>query len=101
MFRRRRPLLRAAAVGGTAYVAGKHVAEREAEVDYAQQQAGEAQQMAYEAQQQARQAQAQQPAPAKPSQDRIDQLTKLAALHDSGALTDAEYENEKRRLLAS
>ena len=31
MFRRRRPLLRAAAVGGGAYLAGKHVANRQAE----------------------------------------------------------------------
>jgi hypothetical protein len=28
MFMRRRPLLRAAAVGGTAYVAGKHMANK-------------------------------------------------------------------------
>jgi hypothetical protein len=31
MFRRRRPLLRAATVGGGAYLAGKHVANRQAE----------------------------------------------------------------------
>jgi hypothetical protein len=34
MFRRRRPLLRAAAVGGTAYVAGKHMANKQAEQQY-------------------------------------------------------------------
>ncbi len=38
MFRRRRPLLRAAAVGGTAYVAGRHMgrnaeAQQQAESD--------------------------------------------------------------------
>jgi hypothetical protein len=40
-------------------------------------------------------------APAMPSQDRIDQLSKIAALHDSGVLNDAEFEQEKRRILAS
>jgi hypothetical protein len=34
MFRRRRPLLRAAAVGGTAYVAGKHMANKQADQQY-------------------------------------------------------------------
>jgi hypothetical protein len=106
MFVRRRPLLRAAAVGGTAYVAGKHKAERNAQISDAQQQSYEAKQMAYEAQQQQAQPAIQQPmgpspVSAAPSQDRIDQLSKLAALHDSGVLSDAEFEQEKRRLLAS
>ena len=34
MFVRRRPLLRAAAVGGAAYVAGKHVANKQADQQY-------------------------------------------------------------------
>ena len=34
MFARRRPLLRAAAVGGTAYVAGRHMANKQAEQQY-------------------------------------------------------------------
>jgi hypothetical protein len=34
MFMRRRPLLRAAAVGGAAYVAGKHVARNQADQQY-------------------------------------------------------------------
>jgi Short C-terminal domain len=29
----------------------------------------------------------------------LDQLDKLAQLHNSGALTDAEFEAEKRRIL--
>jgi hypothetical protein len=40
------------------------------------------------------------PAPAAPAPDRIEQLTKLAALKDSGALTEAEFEAEKAKLLA-
>jgi hypothetical protein len=39
------------------------------------------------------------PAPA-PAPDRIEQLTQLAALKDSGALTEAEFEAEKAKLLA-
>jgi hypothetical protein len=45
------------------------------------------------------------PAPAPAAQepaapDRIEQLTQLAALKDSGALTEAEFEAEKAKLLA-
>jgi hypothetical protein len=36
--------------------------------------------------------------PAKP--DVVDLLTKLADLHDRGALTDAEFEAQKAKLLA-
>ncbi len=32
-------------------------------------------------------------------EDVADQLTKLGSLHDSGALTDAEYESQKAKLL--
>jgi hypothetical protein len=43
------------------------------------------------------------PAPAPPAgeDDRIDRLRQLADLHDSGVLDDAEFQAEKRRLLAS
>jgi len=41
------------------------------------------------------------PAPASASQpDVVDQLTKLAELHDRGALTDAEFQAQKAKLLA-
>ena len=33
------------------------------------------------------------------SDDAIDQLTKLAQLHDQGVLTDAEFEVQKQKLL--
>jgi putative oligomerization/nucleic acid binding protein len=36
-----------------------------------------------------------------PSQDPLDRLSKLADLHDRGALTDAEFEAEKKKLLES
>jgi len=104
MMRRRRPLLRAAAIGGTAYVAGKHM-ERNA-----QEQAGaEAEQdqriSDLEAQQappqQYQQAPPQQPppaaAPAGPYM--LDQLNQLTALHEQGALTDNEFTAAKAKLL--
>jgi hypothetical protein len=57
-----------------------------------------------QAQQQAAQQQASEPAPAPAAPepaapDRIAQLTQLAALKDSGALTEAEFEAEKAKLL--
>ena len=88
IFMRRRPLATAALVGGTAYVAGRAGANAGA-----QQQAQQAPEPQYA------------PAPAAPaaggamSKDAIDQLTKLAALHDQGVLTDAEFEVQKQKLL--
>ncbi len=40
------------------------------------------------------------PAPAHRAPDRLDQLSRLSELHRGGALTDAEFEAEKRKLLA-
>jgi hypothetical protein len=39
------------------------------------------------------------PAPAAAGPDPIGQLTQLAALKDSGALTEAEFEAEKAKIL--
>jgi hypothetical protein len=90
---RRRPIARAAirttAVVGTAAVVGGHMANKQAQ---AQAQAAQAPQPAPEPQYA--------PAPAAPAPDRIEQLTQLAALKDSGALTEAEFEAEKAKLLA-
>ena len=112
---RRRPLLRAAAVGGTAYVAGKHVANKQAdEAAYAadqdarisaleQQQAG---QDPYQQQQQYQQPPPQyqqpppEPAPAA-SSPMIDQLNQLADLHQQGVLTDEEFAAAKAKLFGS
>ena len=106
MFRRRRPLLRAAAVGGGAYMAGKRRAQNQA--DQAQ----------YEDEQNARisdleqqQASAQAPppaaapaaAPADPGGSGpgslSDQLKQLSALHEAGALNDSEFAAAKQKLL--
>ena len=40
------------------------------------------------------------PAPAAPAPDLVTQLKEMAALHDSGVLTDEEFAAQKARLLA-
>jgi len=91
MFRRRRPLLRAAAVGGTAYVAGRHMANKSA--GQAQQEDEQDERIGDLEQQQPAQA----AAPAAPSL--LDQLNQLDALHKQGALTDNEFTAAKAKLL--
>jgi len=102
MFRRRRPLLRAAAVGGTAYVAGKHM-ERNAQ-ERADAEAEQNQRLAdLEAQQGYQQPppQYQQPPAAPPAAgpSMLDQLNQLTTLHEQGALTDDEFAAAKAKLL--
>jgi hypothetical protein len=85
--RRRRPLARAAMIGGTAYVAGR-----------AGQRAAMRQQEAAQ-----QEVERQPPPPAAPQQetDIVAQLTELKGLLDSGVLTQDEFDAAKRRLLAS
>jgi Short C-terminal domain len=122
MLRRRRPLLRAAAVGGTAYVAGRHMANKANEqADYEAQQDQrisdlEAQQQGQQDPQGYQQAppqyqqpppQYQQPppqyqqAPPPAAPSVYDQLSQLATLHDQGALTDDEFTAAKAKLLGT
>ena len=97
IMRRRRPLLRAAVVGGGAYMAGKSAANRSA--DRADQDARISNLEA--TQQQGQESQVPEPraeqAPA--DSDVLGQLTKLVQMHDSGALTDDEFSAAKARLL--
>jgi hypothetical protein len=89
--RRRRPLMRAAMVGGVAYHAGKRMEsghEREAEQ--------EARLESLEGQQAAPAPAAQ---PAGISDSTINQLKELGQLHDSGVLTDDEFQAQKQKLL--
>jgi outer membrane murein-binding lipoprotein Lpp len=101
MFRRRRPLLRAAAVGGGAYLAGKRHARRSAE----NQQAEEDQNARIDDLEQQSPAQApnQQasPAQAPASSPMIDQVNQLAALHQQGVLTDDEFTAAKAKLFGT
>jgi len=116
---RRRPLMRAAVVGGGAYMAGKAHARNQAErqayeddqnarIDQLEQQQYQQQQPdQYQQQQQGYQQpdQYQQPPPPPPpaaapaaSSPMIDQLNQLAALHQQGVLTDDEFAAAKAKL---
>jgi len=102
MFRRRRPLLRAAVVGGGAYMAGKKTAQRRA--DQEQQDAYQDARLGDLEQQQAPPQQSPAPAPAQApsaSSPMIDQLNQLAALHQQGVLTDDEFAAAKAKLLGT
>lgn len=109
MFRRRRPLLRAAAVGGGAYVAGKRRARNQAEQAQA-----ETEQNARISDLEQQQASAQAPPPAAPPAaapaapgaaggtgpgSLSDQLKQLSSLHEAGALSDTEFAAAKQKLL--
>jgi|SRR5579864_6335331 hypothetical protein len=98
-FVRRRPLLRAAVVGGGAYMAGKHMANAQADQQY--QDASQEQRLANLEQQQAQQAQqAPVPAPrAAAAPSMADQLNQLADLHKQGLLSDDEFAAAKAQLL--
>ena len=116
---RRRPLMRAAVVGGGAYMAGKAHARNQAE--QAQYQADqdarisdlEAQQTQQQTYQQDQYQQAPPPpqyqqAPPPPpaaapaaSSPMIDQLNQLAALHQQGVLTDDEFAAAKAKLFGT
>ena len=82
MFMRRRPLMRAAVVGGGAYVAGKRSAQRSAQA--AGQDEGAAQ-----------------PAAAGAAPSIPDQLDQLSAMRQQGTLTDSEFAAAKAKLLGS
>jgi Short C-terminal domain len=106
MFMRRRPLLRAAAVGGGAYIAGKHMANKaNDQAAYEDQQDQRISDV--EAQQQGPPDQQAPPPPAPPpaaasaAPSMYDQLSQLATLHDQGVLTDEEFTAAKAKLLGT
>ena len=106
MLRRRRPLLRAAAVGGGAYMAGKHMARKadaqaDAEDDQNQRISDLEGQQQAPPQQQYQQGPPQPPAAAPAAPTMYDQLSQLATLHDQGALTDDEFTAAKAKLLGT
>lgn len=114
---RRRPLMRAAVVGGGAYMAGKaHARNQAAQQQYQDEQdarISDLEQQQYQQQQQPdpaqyqQQQQYQQPQPPPPaaapaaSSPMIDQLNQLAALHQQGVLTDDEFAAAKAKLFGS
>jgi len=113
MFARRRPLLRAAVVGGGAYVAGKHMANKandqaayQAEQDdrisqLEQQQYQQGPPPDQYGQQQYAPPPQQAPPPAAPAggSSVADQLQQIAGLHQQGVLSDDEFAAAKAKLL--
>jgi len=104
--------MRAAVVGGGAYMAGKHVARKqEAEAQYAADQDARISDLEQQQQyqqpppdqyQQAPPPQAPPPAAAPAaSSPMIDQLNQLAALHQQGVLTDDEFAAAKAKLFGT
>jgi Short C-terminal domain len=95
MLRRRRPLLRAAMVGGAGYAAGRNVAERR------QQQ--KTQEEEVDALGRNHSVRAIPAPPGRPSGssviERAEALVKLKGLLDSGALSQEEFDIQKRRML--
>lgn len=90
MLRRGRPLLRTAAVVGTATAVSGGV-QRHQQQKYGQQDA--------QAQQQDAEPAAPPPAAAPAEPDLNAELTQLAQLHDQGILTDEEFSAKKAQLL--
>lgn len=99
--RRRRPLMRAAMMGGAGYAAGKHAQrsnsreqDQESRLESLEQQGG---------------APVQQAAPAPPAaaptagggQDVVSRLTELKGLLDAGVLTQAEFDAAKAKVLSA
>jgi hypothetical protein len=105
MFARRRPLLRAAVVGGGAYMAGKSKARRQAE--QAQMEDEQNARLSDLEQQQSYpqvppQQVPRQEAPAQAaSSPMIDQLNRLAELHKQGVLSDEEFAAAKAKLFGT
>ena len=103
---RRRPLARAAVVGGVAYHAGKKGAQNAAAEQSQDQQIADLQ--AQQAQQQyappPQQYAPAPPAPAAPAAggaDMVTQLENLKKLLDEGVLTQAEFDMQKQKLLSA
>ena len=100
MMRRRRPLLRAAAVGGT-YAAGRSMGRRAEEREQAEYDQNQRISDLEQQQASASRPAAPPPAAAAPAAgpSMLDQLNQLAELHRQGALTDEEFAAAKAKLL--
>ena len=93
-FVRRRPLMRAAVVGGVAYHAGKRTQEGR-DADY------ERDARMDELEQQQAPPPAAAPAAGGITDDAIAQIQKLGELKEQGLITDEEFDAQKRKLLGT
>jgi hypothetical protein len=93
---RRRPLMRAAMVGGAGYAIGQR---REAGLQREQTQDQEISQLQQTQTAPPQPAAPQPAAPVTSSADRIEALTKLKALLDDGVITQEQFEAERDKLL--
>ena len=110
MMRRRRPLARAAMLGGAGYMAYRagrgaqqqdyHEAGQDAQLQAMQQQPPPAP-SSYQPAPPPPAAAPPPPPPADTTSQRIEALTKLKALLDAGVLTEEEFDAQKRQLLGS
>jgi hypothetical protein len=105
MIGRRRPLARAAMVGGAGYMAGKRMAatsqrEQEQEARLEELEAQQTQQQYAPPPPPPPPAAAPPPAPAAGGTDLVGKLTELKGLLDAGALTQEEFDAAKQQLLA-
>ena len=92
-----RGVARTAAIAGTATAVSNRVSRRQAG-----RWADQDQQQAYEQQQQQQPVyQAPPPPPSSSTDDKLDQLKQLGELRQQGVLTDAEFEAQKAKILAS
>jgi len=99
---RRRPLLRAAAVGGGAYAMGKHAERKQAEAQEDAYYAGQQSAMEAAPPPQAPPPQAAPPAPAGGvSSADVNRLQELGKLHEQGILTDEEFAQQKALILGT
>ena len=98
MFRRRRPLMRAAVLGGGAYVAGRSMGRAAEQRTTAE---DDQNQRLSDLEQQAPPAPEQQAPTAAETSPMLDQLNQLATLHQQGVLTDDEFTAAKAKLFGS
>jgi Short C-terminal domain len=108
MFIRRRPLMRAAVVGGGAYMAGKHMANKandqaadEADQDDRINQLEQPQGQQGQPQEQYAPPPQQAPPAAAAGPSMADQLQQIATLHQQGVLSDDEFAAAKAKVLGS
>jgi Short C-terminal domain len=99
MFIRRRPLMRAAVVGGGAYVAGRSIGRRAEQRQQVEEEQN--QRISDVEQQQAPPAPQEQAPDAAATSPMIDQLNQLANLHQQGVLSDDEFTAAKAKLFGT